>query len=496
MDWSSPSFAPHWPALRAAFRDARWPEPPPGFEPVDTPRAMRQVLRGPAAPGGPIVAVKWHRPTRAEDHIARFVRGGRGPREGRLLTALQEAALPVPAAVAYTDEGTDLLVTGWLDGLEPLPPINALHAQGIADLATVMRQLFDAGVSHRDLTHENLMRSVDGLVLIDLGGARIRRSLDEVTFLARLRHTLLSQARRTQRLRALRAWRRTAPLEEIQPPLAELALAVEAGARKIRRRFLSGRDRRATRSGRHFRRYRTAECHRAIRARACADARYEDFADAWINADPPDAVSLKSGDRVMRFEGPDGQPLVLKRFGPVMRGRLPRPLRAFRRAEALRNRGLAVPRPLLAAAKEDGNGIVVSDYVEGTPLHEGIPGSGAARRRRLAQIGRELRSWHEAEVSHRDWKAPNLLWSEGDGGRVFVVDLEGARVRRSVVPWPRRMRDLARLDASLAASATDRLRVWRAYLQVLPHPPLPERELLGMLAAHVAHKRGPSGLPR
>ena len=496
MDWSASDFAPYWPALRADFRAAQWPEPPAGFAPVDTPRAMRQVLQGPGGPGGQRVAAKWHRPTKAEDHIARFVLGGRGPREGRLLTVLHEAGLPVPEPLAYSDEGMDLLVTAWLDDLEPLPPIDDLDTQAIVELALIMRQLYDAGVSHRDLTHENLMRSPRGLVLVDLGGARIRRSLDEVTFLSRLRHTLFGQVRRTQRFRALQQWRRTAPQDEVQSTLAELATNVEEGARRIRRRFLSGRDRRATRNGRHFRRYRSAECHRAIRARARADERYEAFADEWINADPQDAVSLKSGDRVLRFKGPDGEPLVLKRFGPVMRGRLPRPLRAFRRAEALRNRGLAVPAPLLAAAKEDGNGIVLSTYVEGVSLQSGVPGQGAERRRRLAQIGRELRSWHEAEVSHRDWKAPNLLWSETDGGRLFVVDLEGARVKRGPIPWPRRMRDLARLDASVAASAADRLRVWRAYLQVLPHPPLPERELLRMIAARVARKRGPSGLPR
>ena len=103
-----------------------------------------------------------------------------------------------------------------------------------------------------------------------------------------------------------------------------------------------------------------------------------------------------------------------------------------------------------------------------------------------------------AEVSHRDLKAPNLLVGAADvpAPQIHLVDLEGARIRRGPVSWSRRARDLARLDASLDANATDRLRVLMAYWRVLPRPRVDRRAFLTRIAQHVRRKRGASGAPR
>ena len=89
--------------------------------------------------------------------------------------------------------------------------------------------------------------------------------------------------------------------------------------------------------------------------------------------------------------------------------------------------------------------------------------SPAERRDALHALGRFLRRLHDADVSHRDLKAPNLV-ARRDGRLVSfaIVDLEGARVRRRGVSWRRRARDLARLDASLAHDVVSQRRPARA----------------------------------
>jgi hypothetical protein len=102
----------------------------------------------------------------------------------------------------------------------------------------------------------------------------------------------------------------------------------------------------------------------------------------------------------------------------------------------------------------------------------------ARRARLLAGLGRAVRALHDAETSHRDLKAPNLLVRESAEGFEFpIADVDGARPAYRRVGWRRRVRDLARLAASLTLSRADRLRVLVAYARVPPAPPLTLRDL-------------------
>jgi serine/threonine protein kinase len=102
----------------------------------------------------------------------------------------------------------------------------------------------------------------------------------------------------------------------------------------------------------------------------------------------------------------------------------------------------------------------------------------ARRRALLVALGRALRALHEAEVAHRDLKAPNLLVEETrEGWRFPLVDVDGADPRYGPLGWARRVRDLARLAASLPLASAERLRVLAAYAAVPPRPPLALREL-------------------
>jgi tRNA A-37 threonylcarbamoyl transferase component Bud32 len=220
----------------------------------------------------------------------------------------------------------------------------------------------------------------------------------------------------------------------------------------------------------------------------------------WLEVDPPEASPLKSDGRVIRTRLPGhAADVVLKRYEAAATGRLPRAVRAFRKAVWLEHRGIEAPAPLLALAGPDGASLLVSAYVDGgVDLHTLLleAGQGLSRTERAAladRLGRFLRGMHDAEISHRDLKAPNLLVA-GEPPRIVIVDVDG--VARRVVDWRRRARDLARLDASVDAHATDRARVLRAYWRGGPRPSVDRHTFARWIARIVARKRGPSGRPR
>jgi hypothetical protein len=80
---------------------------------------------------------------------------------------------------------------------------------------------------------------------------------------------------------------------------------------------------------------------------------------------------------------------------------------------------------------------------------------------------------HDRGVSHRDLKAPNIMLQGAttDPARAtpVLIDLVGVRAGAHEVPFARRARELARLNASFLALAhvtrAERLRFLRAYLR-------------------------------
>ncbi|MDJ0973718.1 MAG: lipopolysaccharide kinase InaA family protein [Planctomycetota bacterium] len=506
MKWIAAGFEDSLAPVLEAFGAAAWPAPPAGFAPVGKVRAMRQVVRGTVeGPEGPLdLAIKWSRPVTSADRVARIVRGGKGPREGRVLRALQRVGVAVPPPLAFASAPADVLVTLWLEDLEPAPAPAAATPTDVNRFAALVAALHDAGVRHRDLSEANVGMHRDAPILIDAGGSRVGPPLARrarVTELARIANGWLRTARRALRLRALRAYMQCWGETDVRA----MELEVTRRARALRRRFLTGRDRRPKREGRHFRFFAGGNVAQGVRAALLTDEAFENAADAWLLDDPADAEPLKEGGRVLRVRSPAGSgSVVLKRFDATAKGRLPYALRALRRAEAFRHRHLPVPRALMAVVGIDGQGLLVSEAVDAPNLHAYMT-EGAyaaldvrAQRRFLRLLGRTLRLMHDADVSHRDLKAPNLLVPLDAAGdpTVAFADLEGARIRRRPVPWTRRARDLARLDASLAANRTDRMRVMRAYLAVPPWPDVDLRALLDEIAGRVARKRGPSGRPR
>jgi tRNA A-37 threonylcarbamoyl transferase component Bud32 len=486
----------------------------PGFAPVSPPRPMRVVLAGHLpGPDGPVrVAVKWQRPRRLADRAARRLRGGKGAREGQVLRALAEAGLTVPEVLAYA--GTpDVLITRWRDDLRPLPAADAAPPALVRRLAAVLAAAHRAGLDARDLHAANLaLGGTPGpdeeIVLVDLGRARIARP-DLVTALGRHAHALLRGARRAQRWRALLAFCTALEPQRGRQRARALVVEVAARERRIARRYRRGRDRRMGRAGRHF----TPFLHTTADGLEVRGVRFVDVVDtgiqAWaaeqLLAGPGAGEPLKAGGAVRAVTLPDGRAAVLKHQRASRRGRRARVLRAFHLAHALAHRHIPAAEAWLAAVDPTGAGVLLSRRVPGVDLHVATAHSGpfhaldaAARRLALRRLGRMLRQMHDADVSHRDLKLPNLVWHHDGAQDAFtIVDLDGARIRPGGVTWARRAKNLARLAASSPLPAVDAARVLGGYLAAGPTGDRAHRRAFARrIAEHVRIKRGPTQQPR
>ncbi|MFO0852481.1 MAG: lipopolysaccharide kinase InaA family protein [Gemmataceae bacterium] len=207
--------------------------------------------------------------------------------------------------------------------------------------------------------------------------------------------------------------------------------------------------------------------------------------------DPATAIlkdSRSSTVGVLRLA--NGQHVVYKRFNLkqpfAALKNLFRPspaMRSWLAGNGIRDRGLPTARPLAVFHRRRFGvptvGYAVCDLVpDAIPLPEALerldhipPG----QRRRAARawadrLGRLARLLHDRQVSHRDFKASNILLcgtaDAPDCWQPVLIDLVGVETGKPV-PDRVRVRDLARLNASFLHSPrvtrTDRLRFLRAY---------------------------------
>jgi hypothetical protein len=124
-------------------------------------------------------------------------------------------------------------------------------------------------------------------------------------------------------------------------------------------------------------------------------------------------------------------------------------------ARALLARGVDTPEPL-AAGRVGAEGWFVARRLEGAEqirkwflARDGAAGSGPALPYSFEEVASALarlaRRLHESGVFFRDFTDGNVLVTRGDAGpRLWLVDLDRARVGETPVPAFRRWRDLAR----------------------------------------------------
>jgi len=487
---------------------------------------VRAVLKSDA---GPVACyVKLRRRVREFDAARDRIRRPRGPAEGRVLERLAAAGMDVPRVVCWSGDparAIDLLATEEVRGTDVAAflassPSRRERTRAAAAVGRMLAAAHHAGLDDRDLHRGNVLLDGDRAIRLDAGTRPPRGPLSvraRARVLGRALHGLAPSA--TDALRALRAFVGTrAWVEGRSSDVPALARAAERHARAVARAYRAGRARRATRTGRHFE---TSESFGAMFVRRIETTTPEVGATlhAFAAAPPDSARSLKADGSVFVANGPGlfGD-VVVKRFVGRRRDhlRVPRAIRAFRRAYALRIRGVRVPAGVAALALRGEAGVCASellgtagapaanlhrwahDATEGPALIRSLPPR--ERRDALVALGRFLRRMHDADVCHRDLKAPNLVaWREGGRTTIAVVDLDGARVARRDVGWRRRARDLGRLEASVASGAvgvTDRLRVLAGYFAPRRRLGVDRRRFADRVRAAARRKRRSTGAAR
>jgi tRNA A-37 threonylcarbamoyl transferase component Bud32 len=153
-------------------------------------------------------------------------------------------------------------------------------------------------------------------------------------------------------------------------------------------------------------------------ARGFAYAELDDELSAhlprWLaSGEVDDGIALKPGrvyrwrDRVVKFFAPEPAPWRWLRASPAVR-------------EADAHLGMPVPVPAPRCALTGTRGILITDWVAGTPLREAWSESPAAR----AALPGFLAALHRARVHHGDLHPGNVLF---DGRDLVLLDLAALR---------------------------------------------------------------------
>jgi hypothetical protein len=187
-----------------------------------------------------------------------------------------------------------------------------------------------------------------------------------------------------------------------------------------------------------------------------------------LRAGPPAA-----GERPERIRFA-GREAIVKRRAPsagerILRllGRPGRVKRSFLAGRALERAGVRAARPLAFVEEpvlRGGRGLLVLEAIEGSDLRRFIlervrtaePGARRALLERLWRaIASEVARLHAVPARQRDLKAPNIVIEDlaGGGLAAWLIDLDGVTILRRPPSRRVRVRDLARLAASLREEA-------------------------------------------
>ena len=189
--------------------------------------------------------------------------------------------------------------------------------------------------------------------------------------------------------------------------------------------------------------------------------------------DVRDALLVRGGERI---------PVVVKRIRRDFRqpdGNT-RAERAVRIAKHLLAHDIDTPEPLglevtpeesiLVVRKLEGAVQIRAFFLRRDDPNRDAPEVKATFEEVVTALGRFARRLHDAGVFFRDFTDGNILVTEGEAGpRLWLVDLDRARIRRGPLRTFNRLRDLARPGLK---RADDRLFLLRAYYAPGPVPPV------------------------
>jgi tRNA A-37 threonylcarbamoyl transferase component Bud32 len=370
-------------------------------------------------------------------------------------------------------------------------------------LGRFLALLHDRGVTHPDPHPGNLLVELPGSLmphfsLLDVHAVRFGPPLrwgESLANLVRYNRWFQMRAGATDRLRFWRTYRLARQsLPVVSPEEAgREAAELERATRASNRRFWLART--ARYKGTH----RTVRRVRAGRVRGLA---VRDLPDDFLRrllADP-DAAFAAPGTKLlkrcvsstvaeMEMPTPAGpRAVVLKRV--TVRSALDAVKNLVRSSAVRRSwllghglceRGLPTPRPLAMFHRHSAGVFPAAGYLLTEKVPDAVGLSEAVRtcrdprvlRRWAERLARVVRAMHDRGVSHRDLKAPNVMLqgaaADPAAATPVLIDLVGASASADAVPFARRARELARLNASFLTvphvTRGERLRFLRAYLR-------------------------------
>jgi tRNA A-37 threonylcarbamoyl transferase component Bud32 len=420
-------------------------------------------------------------------------------------------------------------------GLDPhATETRAIKNEVIDVAARLLAHAHQCGFEHYDLHAGNVLLDIgpDGRrpLFVDLHNVRIGRPVTDrtvVSNLAQFNQWFRLRTPVSDRVRFLDQYLHYRETFKSASPLAvrlglgrrELLAQLDAAAAEHARSLYSTRDRRVLRSGRYFAQLRLAggwSAHVFLESKhpvGGSPASELTFTKAqwrgWLER-PLDWVSLKDRSRLIKDSAsaivcrgelphPSGAlPVICKRSTPknllkrmVSLVRPSRPMLTWKRGNALLHRQIPTARPLAVLERRRGglllDSVLITEQVApafdlDSLLTVQMRELSDERQRTLKlQVGRALvhvvRMMHERGVTHRDFKAPNII-VQWDAARetppgIVLVDLDGVRVGRDAARQ-RRIQMLVRLNVSLdhcrRVTRADRLRFLKGYLRRLGGP--------------------------
>ena len=485
------------PAGRDLFGDAG-PDPAAWPAVVVKQNLQRTVSR--AEVNGAAVYVKRCRPNTPRAWLRELVRPAKARLEFDNAQAVGRRAVPAPRPLGWgTPAGRgpreSVLLTLEVAGE---PPAERRRLTRL--MARLMAVHHARGVDHPDPHPGNyLVEPTPAMALIDLHAVHLGPPLDRartVRSLVLFNRYFQMRASRPDRLRFWRAYVADRPV--LAADADRLVREIERATADSNRRFWVARQKRHLGDNRDTHRVRGP----AARGWAARDLP-ADLVAAWL-ADPdaplrqPGAVTLKDSrtSTVARVETPAG-PVAYKRFNlkswllPLKAlGRRPPAVRSWLAGLGLLDRDLPTARPLACFQRHRVGlptvGYLVCEWVpDAVELPTAVTTLTPAGRRDLAwRLGRLVRLMRTRDIRHRDFKAANILVTNG---RPMLVDLVGVHTGRD-----RPGRELSRLAASLAGSPhvgnADRLRCLLASLG--SHEQHAWKDWWRVLTADVAVKLG------